>query len=231
MELTFVLRAFAALLLVGLPALAVHEPGRGEELEEALGRRSAVYLSGGLSLVLLAGATHLVALWQGAEAAELGWRVTAGASSAGAWAAGATAAGLVLAYGASVVARRLGAEESRLALYLIPRTRGERWGFVALALVAAVCEEYVYRGFALHVVASWSGSAGLAVAVTSVSFGLAHGYQRLGGVLRATLLGAVLALPVVSTGSLFPAVVAHFWINCVIGLGGWRLLVAEESLP
>lgn len=231
MEPTFVLKVFAVLLLVGLPALAVREPAGGEELEEALGRRAGVYLSGGLSLVLLAGATVLIAVWQDAPAAELGWRVTAGPSAAGAWAAGATAAGLLLALAASVAARRLGSEESRLALYLIPRSRGERWGFVLLALVAGLCEEYVYRGYALHVVEAWSGSSDAAVAITSLSFGLAHGYQRLGGILRATLLGVVLAVPVVATGSLFPAVVAHFWINCVIGLGGWRLIVAEERLP
>ena len=69
-----------------------------------------------------------------------------------------------------------------------------------------------------------------AVALVSVSFGISHGYQRLIGVLRATLLGALLALPVVWTGSLFPAIVAHFWINAAIGVGGWRYLYPEELL-
>ncbi|MFB6240732.1 MAG: type II CAAX prenyl endopeptidase Rce1 family protein, partial [Gemmatimonadota bacterium] len=61
--------------------------------------------------------------------------------------------------------------------------------------------------------------------VVAVAFGIAHGYQRAVGVVRAGVLGVLLGLPVLFTGSLYPAVVAHFWINLAIGLGGWRTLV------
>ena len=47
--------------------------------------------------------------------------------------------------------------------------------------------------------------------------------------MRATLLGFLLAVPVVVTGSLFPAIVAHFWINAAIGVGGWKLLYPEAA--
>jgi len=43
-------------------------------------------------------------------------------------------------------------------------------------------------------------------------------------VIRAGLLGLLLTIPVMWTGSLFPAIVAHFWINPAIGVGGWRVL-------
>jgi membrane protease YdiL (CAAX protease family) len=74
------------------------------------------------------------------------------------------------------------------------------------------------------------GSPWPAMGLASVSFGISHGYQRLIGIVRATLLGTLLALPVVFTGSLFPAIVAHFWINAVIGIGGWKLLYPEALL-
>jgi membrane protease YdiL (CAAX protease family) len=68
-----------------------------------------------------------------------------------------------------------------------------------------------------------------AALLTSASFGLSHGYQRALGVVRAGLLGLVLTLPVMWTGSLFPAIVAHFWINAAIGVGAWRFLYSPAE--
>jgi membrane protease YdiL (CAAX protease family) len=48
----------------------------------------------------------------------------------------------------------------------------------------------------------------LALAVATV-FGLAHVYQGAAGVVVTTMMGAVLGLLVVATGSLLPAVVLH----------------------
>ncbi len=47
------------------------------------------------------------------------------------------------------------------------------------------------------------------------------------GVLRAGVLGMLLAVPTIWTGSLFPAIVGHFWINAAVGLGGWRFLLED----
>jgi hypothetical protein len=49
------------------------------------------------------------------------------------------------------------------------------------------------------------------------------------GILRATALGAFLAVAVVQTESLFPAIVAHFWINAAVGLGLWRWLFPDAE--
>lgn len=220
-------RIFAVVLLASMPFLAASEEALEEVMEEGGDRRS-LYLAAGLSLLLLAAVTLAVAAWTGLPSRDLGWRVGP-PGPALAWAAGTTAAGLALVWILTAVLRRLGLPESRAVLFLLPRNRAEMHGFLALALAAAVCEEYVFRGFALHVLEAWTGSTGLAVAATSVGFGLAHGYQRLAGVLRAGALGALLAVPVVATGSLFPAVAAHFWINAVIALGGWRRLMPEAG--
>ena len=90
-------------------------------------------------------------------------------------------------------------------------------------------EEYIYRGYLYHVLAAWFGDPWLAVAATSLSFGVSHGYQRTIGMVRATALGVLLAVPVVVTGSLFAAIAAHFWINAALGLGGWKALYPETS--
>lgn len=219
-------RVYALVLLTGLPLLAVREASLARGLDEL--RRGAVYLSAIVSSLLLAGVTVAVAAWRGLPATELGWRVGAPASLA-AWAAGTAVAGLGLVAVLTWALARVGGEESPVLLGLMPRTAYETGTFVLLSVVAAVCEEYVFRGFALGVLRAWTGSAWVAAAVVAVSFGLAHGYQRVGGVLRAAGLGMLLAVPVVITGSLFPAIVAHFWINAVLGLGGWRWLLDEPG--
>lgn len=224
-----VLIGAAVLLLVGIPVLTSRGGLTEEQLEDVRGDRLAVYLSASLSLVFLAGVFFLVALWRDLPAEVVGWKVGA-PGPAFAWAAGTTVAGLGLVWLMVRVGLRLGLPESGIALAIMPRNGREVRGFLLLAGVAAVTEEYLFRGFGLGVLGQTFGSPWPAVALVSVSFGISHGYQRLIGVLRATLLGALLALPVVWTGSLFPAIVAHFWINAAIGVGGWRYLYPEELL-
>jgi membrane protease YdiL (CAAX protease family) len=223
---TAIPRVYALVLLVGLPLLAVREASLAAGLGEL--RRGAVYLSAIVSSALLAGITVAVAAWRGVPAAGLGWRVGPPARLA-AWAGGTAVVGLGLVAVFTWTFARAGAEESPVLLGLMPRTASETGIFVLLSVVAAVCEEYVFRGFLLGVMAAWMGSAWVAAAVVAASFGLAHGYQRVGGVVRAAGLGMLLAVPVLITGSLFPAIVAHFWINAVLGLGGWRWLLDDPD--
>ena len=223
--------AFVLLLLAGLPLLATGEETIRRALEEAEDRR-VLYLSAAVSLALLAGVAWAVTAWRGVEPAAVGWR-RGGLGPGLAWGAGTAAGGLAAVWVATRLLRRAGLRETDVVLLLLPRRASEKIAFLALVLLGAVCEEYVFRGVALHALQAWAAPTGVAtsvaVVVTSVSFGLAHGYQRASGVARATLLGLVLAVPVVATGSLFGAVAAHFWINAVIGLGGWRWFIEEEA--
>ncbi|MFQ5891020.1 MAG: lysostaphin resistance A-like protein, partial [Gemmatimonadota bacterium] len=181
-------RGFALLLLAGLPVLAAATGIRESQVEEITASRPAVYVSAALSMAALGGITLAVAAWQRIPAAALGWSVS-GTGVALLWAAGATAAGLFAVWLITGTGRRLGLRESGLALALMPRSAADRRGFVLLAIVAAVGEEYIYRGYTLHVLAEWWGDPWLAAAATAVSFGFAHGYQRVVGVVRATALG------------------------------------------
>ena len=115
-----------------------------------------------------------------------------------------------------------------MSLALMPRDGAEIRSFLLMVGIAAVGEEYLFRGFSYQILAEPLG-AWPAVLVTSVSFGLSHGYQRAVGIVRATCLGVLLALPVMWTGSLFPAIVAHFWINAAIGIGGWRYFFPSDN--
>lgn len=220
--------AAAVLVLAGLPLLTARGGLREDQLADVEDARTSVYLSAALSLIFFAGALFLVALWRDVPSETTGWRV-GDPLPAFSWAAVTAFAGLAVIVLVVRVGERLGMSESGISLALMPRNGTEVRGFLLLAAVAAVGEEYLFRGFAQGVLAEGLGSAWPAVVLTSLSFGVSHGYQKLIGIVRATLLGFLLAVPVVVTGSLFPAIVAHFWINAAIGVGGWKLLYPEGA--
>lgn len=122
-------------------------------------------------------------------------------------------------------------DEAELVYLLIPRTAREKaWAVLLVAPTAALVEEFVYRGYLLAIIARTLHSIGWAWALSSAAFGLAHLYQRPNGMIKAAVLGALLAWPVVRTGSLYPAIAAHFLIDAAAL--GWlepRMLKAEAS--
>jgi membrane protease YdiL (CAAX protease family) len=100
-------------------------------------------------------------------------------------------------------------------LALLPRTPGERRLFTVVGVTAGVCEEWLYRGFFLAVVAALAGGlpTGLLVVVAAVAFGLAHFYQGPVGILTTGLLGGVMAALYLQTGSLLLPVLLHAAID------------------
>ena len=217
---------YACALALGLPMLAFRTGLREEHVGEVTKARSAVYFSAAISIGVLAAVTFGVSAWQAIPPASVGWKVDA-AGAAFAWAAVVAGAGLATVWLIVRVGRALKLPESRLSFVLMPRTSREKRAFLLVAAAAALGEEYLYRGYMYHVFADTVGGPWTAAVVTSVSFGVAHGYQKAIGMVRATLLGALLAIPVIWTGSLFPSIVAHFWINAAVGLGGWKHLFPD----
>ncbi len=228
MAVDLVVLGAAVVLLVGLPVLTLRGGLSDEQLDEVRDARSAIYVSASLSLMFLASLFFLVALWRDLPPEVVGWQVGE-PGPAFMWATATAIAGLAFVWIVVRIGARIGLSESGMALALMPRSGREIRGFLMMAGAAAVCEEYLFRGFAQGVIGEAIGSPWPAVGLASISFGISHGYQRLIGILRATVLGALLAIPVVWTGSLFPAIVAHFWINAAIGIGGWRYLYPEAS--
>jgi membrane protease YdiL (CAAX protease family) len=226
LEFTPLVLGFAVALAIGLPLLAFRTGLREEHVEEVTRARSAVYFSAAVSITVLAGVTFGISAWQGIAPAAVGWKV-GGAGAAFAWAVVVAGAGLAAVWIVVRVGQTLKLPESRLSLVLMPRTSREKRAFLLVAAAAALGEEYLYRGFMYHVFAETLGGPWTAAVVTSVSFGVAHGYQRTVGMVRAALLGVLLAIPVIWTGSLFPSIVAHFWINAAVGLGGWKHLFPD----
>ena len=93
-----------------------------------------------------------------------------------------------------------------------------------LALTPAICEELAFRGFLLTGLSSkkqvWGG-----ILVSSLCFGLIHMIPQ--QIFNATLLGIVIALIAVRSGSLLPGVVFHLLYN---GLQVVRARLGEETI-
>ena len=112
-------------------------------------------------------------------------------------------------------------------LALLPRTTAERRLFTLVGVTAGVCEEWLYRGFLLAVVAAVGGGlpTPALVAIGALAFGLAHAYQGVAGIVTTGVLGGVMAGLYLGTGSLLLPVVLHALIDLRF------LLVPASALP
>ncbi len=112
-------------------------------------------------------------------------------------------------------------------LALLPRSPAERRLFSVVGVTAGVCEEWLYRGFLLAVVAAVGGGLPQAVLVVvgAVAFGLAHAYQGLPGVVLTGVLGGLFAALYLETGSLLLPVLLHAAVDLRF------LLVPASALP
>ncbi|NOX52966.1 MAG: ABC transporter permease subunit [Planctomycetes bacterium] len=88
---------------------------------------------------------------------------------------------------------------------------------IAFAAAPAVCEELAFRGFILSGF-SRSRHVWLPIVLSSVAFGIMHMFPQ--QVFYATLLGLVLALIVIRTDSLLPAMAFHFFNNSLSVIRG-----------
>lgn len=117
-----------------------------------------------------------------------------------------------------------------LARKLMPQKLSESPAFVGLSLTAAVCEEFLYRGFALAVLANAAGSLLVGAVASSVFFSLAHLYQGRRGLAGTFLVGLLFAGVRIWTGSLVPSIAAHLVADLVAGFAAPRMLASAAQL-
>jgi len=111
-----------------------------------------------------------------------------------------------------------------LAERIFPQSRAEIVPYFALALTAGVCEEFLYRGFAIAAIIRAGSPIWGAVLLSSFLFGLAHLYQGRGGAVGTTLLGTLFGAARIGYHSLVPAAFWHTAVDLVAGVAGPRYL-------
>ena len=205
--------AFVLVILVAVPVLSFFTARRPEL---RLVPRIDLYVSAVVSQWVLTVMAIGLMLLAGSGLASAGMR-SLPAGQFGIWTLGltlGTLAGLTLMM--VLESRGLWPPDSDLVEILIPRTPREKLlAVVLVAPTAAICEELLYRGFLFPRLLDWTDSATWALVVSSLGFGLAHAYQGVHGMVRSAVLGALLTVPLVRTGSLYPSIAAHFLIDAV----------------
>ncbi len=123
-----------------------------------------------------------------------------------------------------------GSRMRQIMLKLMPAAGNDSLVFVALAGTVAVCEEFLYRGFAFAAIyRAAGGSTAAALIGSSLLFALAHSYQGRAGLLNTFLLGLLFAACRVWTASLLPAMLAHLVVDLLAGLLIPRAVRALEA--
>jgi membrane protease YdiL (CAAX protease family) len=102
--------------------------------------------------------------------------------------------------------------------YLLPRTSMEFTLWIALSLVAGICEEAIFRGYLQRQFSAITDNRIAGILVSSALFGAAHAYQ---GLQRATVIAisAVLFGVVVEwRGTVRPGMFAHSFQDVMVPL-------------
>jgi membrane protease YdiL (CAAX protease family) len=117
-----------------------------------------------------------------------------------------------------------------MAERILPQSPSELVPFVALALTAGICEEFLYRGFAMAAFVRAGFPIWASVVVSSILFGAAHLYQGRGGAIGTGILGLLFGAFRSLTGSLVPVSMWHAAIDVVAGIAGPRYLIHNTSV-
>jgi membrane protease YdiL (CAAX protease family) len=116
-----------------------------------------------------------------------------------------------------------------IAERILPQSTVELLPYLALAITAGLCEEFLYRGFAMAVLVHLGLQAWAAVLLSSVLFGLAHSYQGRGGIVMTLLIGLILGTSRLAYDSLVPAIFWHSAVDVVAGTAGPRYLTPRGA--
>jgi len=210
-ELAWPARALLAALVGPLPALAVSQARALAEGPPV--PRTVIYVSSMISLWLLALVTAIAAAASGFTRRLLGLSVI-DARSIACW----TLLCLSAAAAMYIAGRLLHVREDPMLEKVLPLTPREKLWFIPLSITAGICEEFVFRGFAVSALTAATGSMWIGALIAAPLFGMLHAYQGSVGITRTAALGFVLSLPMLLTGSLIPGMIAHTLIDIA---GGW----------
>ena len=112
-----------------------------------------------------------------------------------------------------------------LAERIFPQSRVELVFFLGLAATAGLCEEFLYRGFAMAALTRAGLPTWGVVLLSSVLFGLAHLYQGRGGLVSTLVIGTVFGTARIAYDGMIPVMFWHFAVDAVAGVAGPKYLL------
>jgi membrane protease YdiL (CAAX protease family) len=205
---------WAALILLLGPIAGI---AGGRKLRTTQPRRKIVYFSNAANLILLGIITAVIDRSSGHKAVSL---ITLSSSPRVILLWSVWLSLLCIAVASAVLVARawLHRTPKPSVIRLLPRSRGEKIGFLFLCLLIGIVEEFIYRGFVLTILRHWLASDAMAVLLVSISFALMHGVQDFIAIASAFILSVLLSIPVIILHSLIPSMAAHFAVDLFVGL-------------
>lgn len=105
--------------------------------------------------------------------------------------------------------------------FLLPVSKAERRWWLLLSVSAGVCEELLYRGFLFEFLRGrldGGPQLGLTAAwlLSSIAFGTAHLYQGVAGIIKTTVVGLLLGMLAILSGSLLLPILCHVLFDAQI---------------
>ena len=163
-----------------------------------------------MSLVLGSGSVGLEAMGLRLDSGEVAYAMS--------WGAGTFLAGTATLWTFLLLRKAGGWSESRLVRELMPVTLAEKRGFAGLSICAGFGEELAYRAYAIPTMIVAGASAPMAVALTSAAFAVLHSYPGVLGVVRTGVVGVIMGVVFLHTGSIWPSIMSHVAIDVAVGL-------------
>ncbi len=114
-----------------------------------------------------------------------------------------------------------------LAERILPQSRAELLPFLALALTAGLCEEFLYRGFAMAALTRAGLPVWTVVLFSSILFAMAHLYQGRGGIVSTLVIGTVFGTARIAYDGLAPVILWHSAVDAVAGVAGPKYLLKQ----
>lgn len=101
---------------------------------------------------------------------------------------------------------------------LAPQNAGQFLLWILLSISAGICEELAFRGYLLQQFAYLGRRISVGVLLSSLIFGVAHGYEGVSGMIAITVYGALFCVLAIRRGSLRAGMMAHAWHDIFSGI-------------
>jgi len=198
--------AVLVLLVIAVPALGALVAARLKSVEDSPARKRARYARTMLILWTMTALAYYALQLHGQTPADIGVRAPHNVLW---YAVGPLIVALLLSM-SGAGRGDISTDYARAIRPVIPNDAVDWCWFVAVAATAAICEEFLYRGYALMQIAALTHSIIAGVVISAVAFGLGHAYQGRIGMAGTAITGLLYAALFLASGSLVPCVLAHF---------------------
>ena len=226
--------AMLAVILVGLPleSLRTLKSDRAELASGQPGVRIKHYAQ---TIMWLWGlALPVLVLWatSGRDWSDLGFQIEAGTVAIVGWAlAGLIAAFFtyqlaVVIYSPSVRQQfRDGLAKDSISSNFLPQTDAERRIFNLMGISAGISEEIIFRGYLIWTLSLFMPLS-IAAVVALLVFTLLHLYQGANKLPVIFITGGLATLVFVLSGSLWPAIAMHIFVDVINNQTAWKARMA-----